>query len=63
MVESLSLPLRLHKVRMHINLLTCFFDVLINIIAPSRRIRYIIVGYKINLKIRKRHLKPISAIH
>ena len=44
--------------RMHINLLTCFLDVLINIITPSRRVRDVIMGYKINLKVRKHHLKP-----
>ena len=54
-----SLPLRLtHKLKMHINLLTCFLDVLINIITSSRRIRDVVMGYKINLKKRKYHLKP-----
>lgn len=44
--------------RLHISLLTCFLDVLIHIITPSRRIRDIIMCYKINLKIRKHHSKP-----
>lgn len=36
---------------------------LIDIITTSRRIRDVIMGYKINLKIRKYHLKPrITAI-
>lgn len=43
-----------HRVKLDTNPLTCFFDVLIHVVTPCRRIGDIVMGYEINLKIGKK---------